>query len=100
LPHKTTLASPSRHLAIEEVEEQAEWHKAERHPQVRLVLRVDAVPHGRGYRHEATEAIHEGDEVGKMVGAQETEMAWVGRVEQNFLFVVRCYIVKDCVVAN
>lgn len=88
--HLTALLSPSSHHAIEEVEEQAEGHEAERHPEVGRVGGVDAVAHGGGDRHEAAEAVHEGNEVGEVVGADEGEVAGVGRAEESDLLVFGC----------
>lgn len=85
--HQTTLLPPPCDLAIEKVEEQPKRHEAQREPEVERARGVDAVPHGGGDGHEAAEAVHEGDEVGEVVGADQTEVVWVGRVEDGGLFV-------------
>ncbi len=90
MTHDTALVPPSRHLPIEEIEEQAQRHEAKCEPQVVPGSRVDAVAHGRGDGHEAAEAVHQRDEVGKMVGADQTEVAGVLRVQEDLLLVVCC----------
>ena len=90
LTHKTALASRPCDHAIEEVEEQPERHKPQREPEFRLVGRIDAVAHGRGYRHEAAEAIHERDQVGKMICADQAEVSRIRSAEQSCLLVLRC----------
>ncbi len=62
LPHHAALLPPPGHLAVEEVEEQAEGEEAERRPEVAVRCRVaEAVAHG-----------------GKDGG--DTAEAWVGTV--------------------
>lgn len=58
LAHKTGLLPPPRDLAVHEVKEQAEWHKAKRPVEVRVVVRVilDAVAQRGEDRHYTAEA--------------------------------------------
>lgn len=68
--HQAALFPPPRDHAVKEVKQQAERHKRQRRPQVsRLVSGTQAVAHGELNRHDATEAVHERDEVGKVVRA-------------------------------
>lgn len=77
LAHQTTLASSSRYHAVEEVEEQPERHEPQRHPQVAFVTRIDAVSHRGRDGHEPTKSVHQRDEVGKVVRAEQAEVTWV-----------------------
>lgn len=53
-----------------------------------LVRRTEAVAEGELDRHDTTEAVHEGDEVGKVVGADQAEVAWVLGLEEVGLLVL------------
>lgn len=98
LAHKTALLPPPRDLAVEEVEEQAEGHEGQRDPEVARVLwSVEAVAHGELYAHDAAEAVHEGDQVGEVVGAHEGEVAGVLGVEEAGLLVLGCERMSVCV---
>ena len=88
--HLAAFLPPPGHHAVEEVKEQAERHETERHPDVCHVAGVDAVAHGGSDGHEAAEAVHERDQVGEVVGADEGEVARVGRAEETDLLVLGC----------
>ena len=92
LPHQTALLPPPRHHTIKEVEEHAQRHEGEGEPEAAGVAGVDAVAHGGGDGHEAAEAVHERDEVGQVVRADEGEVPGVGGVEEDGLFVFCCYV--------
>ena len=49
-----------------------------------------AVAHGELDGHDTAEAVHEGNEVGKMVGADQAEVAWVLGLEEVGLLVLGC----------
>lgn len=51
---------------------------------------LKAIAHRRHDTHDAAEAIHEGDQIGEMVRADEGEVAGVGVVEETILLVWCC----------
>ena len=60
LAHQAALAAPPRHLAVHEVEEQAERHERQRRPRVaERARRPEAVPQRAEDGHEAAEACGE-----------------------------------------
>lgn len=93
--HQAALLPPPRDHAVEEIKQQAEWHECQSGPQVTSILRRSkAVAHGELDRHDAAEAIHEGDEVRKVVGTHQTEVAWVLGLKKAGLFVLSCRAVS------
>lgn len=87
--HQTALSPPPCDHAVEEVEQEAERHERQGCPQVTgLVRRAEAVAQGELDRHDTAEAVHEGDEVGEVVGADQAEVAWVLGLEEVGLLVL------------
>lgn len=70
-----------------------------------LVRRSQAVAHARENRHDTAKAVHEGDEVCQVIGADEREVAGVSSVKQASLLVLgwisyQRRIWKRCIVAT
>lgn len=87
--HQAALLPPSCNHSVEEVKQHAEWHKRQGRPQVAgLVRRAKAVAHGELDRHDTAEAIHEGDEVREVVGANQAEVARILSVEEVGLLIL------------
>jgi hypothetical protein len=87
--HQATLSPPSCNHSVEEVKQHAKRHECQSDPQVAcLVGGTEAVAHGELDRHDAAEAVHEGDEVGEVVGADQAEVAWVLGLEEVGLLVL------------
>jgi hypothetical protein len=87
--HQAALASPSCDHAVKEIEKQAKRHESQSCPKVAsLVGGAKAVAHGELNGHDAAETVHEGDEVGKVVGADQAEVAWVLGLEEVGLLVL------------
>jgi hypothetical protein len=87
--HQATLAPPSCDHAIKEVKQHAKRHERQSRPQVAsLVSRAKAVAQRELDGHDAAEAVHEGDEVCEVVGADQAEVAWVLGIEEVDLLVL------------
>jgi hypothetical protein len=87
--HQAALSPPPRDHAVKEVEQKAKRHESQGCPQVTgLVRRAEAVAQGELDRHDTAEAVHEGDEVGEVVGADQAEVAWVLGLEEVGLLVL------------
>ena len=87
--HQATLLPPSCNHSVEEVKQQAKRHERQSRPQVAgLVSWTKAVTHGELDGHDAAEAVHEGDEVGEVVGANQAEVARVLSLEEVGLLVL------------
>jgi len=87
--HQAALSPPPCDHAVKEVEQQAERHQRQGSPQVTgLVSGTEAVAQGELDRHDTAEAVHEGDEVGEVVGADQAEVAWVLGLEEVGLLVL------------
>lgn len=100
--HQTALFPHTRDHTIEEVEEETERHESQSSPEVASVRWSEAVAHRGHDRHDAAEAVHEGDQVGKVVGADQREVAGIGVVEETVLLVRHCEEehVLACAIAN
>jgi hypothetical protein len=95
--HQAALSPPPRNHAVEEVEQEAERHERQGSPQVAgLVGRAEAVAEGELDRHDTAEAVHEGDEVGEVVGADQAEVAWVLGLEEVGLLVLSWVLLAVC----
>jgi hypothetical protein len=95
--HQAALSPPPRDHAVEEVEQKAERHQSQGCPQVAgLVRRAEAVAQGELDRHDTAEAVHEGDEVGEVVSADQAEVAWVLGLEEVGLLVLGWVLLVLC----
>jgi hypothetical protein len=95
--HQAALSPPPRNHAVKEVEQEAERHQRQGSPQVAgLVGRAEAVAQGELDRHDTAEAVHEGDEVGEVVGADQAEVAWVLSLEEVDLLVLGWVLLVVC----
>lgn len=59
-----------------------------------ILRRSKAVAHGELDRHDTAKAVHEGDEVRKVVGTHQTEVAWVLGLKKAGLFVLGYHAVS------
>jgi hypothetical protein len=99
--HQAALSPPSCDHAVKEVEQEAERHESQGCPQVTgLVRRAEAVAQGELDRHDTAEAVHEGDEVGEVVGADQAEVAWVLGLEEVGLLVLGWLLLVVCIYIN
>jgi hypothetical protein len=64
------------------------------------VRRAEAVAQGELDRHDTAEAVHEGDEVGEVVGADQAEVAWVLGLEEVGLLVLGWLLLVVCIYIN
>ena len=95
--HQAALSPPPRNHAVEEVKQEAERHERQGCPQVAgLMRRAEAVAEGELDRHDTAEAVHEGNEVGKVVGADQAEVAWVLGLEEVGLLVLGWDLSVSC----
>jgi len=95
--HQAALSPPSCDHAVKEVEQKAERHQRQGSPQVAgLVGRAEAVAQGELDRHDTAEAVHEGDEVGEVVGADQAEVSWVLGLEEVGLLVLGWLLLVVC----
>lgn len=60
-----------------------------------IASRAEAVAHGELDGHDAAEAVHEGNEVGEVVGADQAEMARVLGLEKVGLLVLRWSLLAE-----
>ena len=95
--HQAALSPPSCDHAVEEVEQETERHERQGSPQVTgLVRRAETVAQGELDGHDTTEAVHEGDKVGEVVGADQAEVAWVLGLEEVGLLVLGWVLLVAC----
>lgn len=100
LPHHAALFPPPRNFTVEKVKEQPQRQEPQRPVERRVGFRVqrrgegargDAVPQRGKDGEDAAEAVELGDEVGQVEGANEGEVAYIGREEEVLLVVFYCW---------
>lgn len=57
-----------------------------------ILWSAEAVAHGELNRHDTTEAVHEGDKIGKVIGAHQAEVTRILGLEQTGLLIRSCIL--------